>query len=307
MPLHQKKTVSSKKDSLRTSKICTNCGLQLQKEYRFCPQCGQKDHDLDMPISHLLGEAIEGFLHLDSKSFQTVRNLVSKPGFLTTEFIKGKRVLYVAPVRLYVLISFIFFLLLGLPDGKHSKPQEDDHLGFYISYYGIKSSDLRGFTQTQIDSVVKMHGLKPTMINTYILLQMARISSEGTGEFKHLLMKAASYMMFALMPVFALFIYILHRKKELRYISTLIFSVHFHCFIFSILILCMIINRFIDISELFYAVPIIIPVHLFLAFRNVYGNSRFITLLKVLIIGFLQTASMASLFIITTLISLLVF
>jgi len=258
-------------------------------------------------ISHLLGEAIEGFLHLDSKSFQTVRKLAFKPGFLTAEYIKGRRVRYVAPVRLYVFISFIFFLLLGFPDGKQSKPKEDDHLGFYISYYGIKSSDLRGFTQTQIDSVMKMHDLKPTIINTYILRQMVRIGSGGKEEFVHLLKKAVSNMMFALMPVFALFVYILHRKKELRYISTLIFSVHFHCFAFLILILCMLINRFAGISELFYAVPIIIPMYLFLAFRYMYGNSRFVTLLKILAIGLLHIASLAILFIITTLISLLVF
>jgi hypothetical protein len=307
MPLHQKKTINRKRNHQLTGKVCANCGLQLQAAYQFCPQCGQKDHDLNVSISHLIGEAIEGFLHLDSKSFQTVRKLVLKPGFLTAEYIKGRRVRYVAPVRLYVFISFVFFLLLGLPDGKHSKSKEDDPVGFSISYYGIKSLDLRGFTQIQIDSVMKKHDLNPTMINTYVLRQLVRIGSGGKEEFSHVLMKAISYMMFALMPVFALFVYVLHRKKELRYISTLIFSVHFHCFAFLILILCILVNRFIGISELFYAVPIIFPMYLFLAFRHVYGNSRFVTLLKILVIGLLYASSMAILFLVTIFISLLVF
>jgi hypothetical protein len=307
MPLRQKKTISRKRNHQRTGKTCANCGRQIQAGNQFCPQCGQKDHDLNVSISHLIGEAIEGFLHFDSKSFQTVRKLSFKPGFLTAEYIKGRRMRYVAPVRLYVFISFIFFLLLGLPDGNHSKPKEDDPADFSISFYGINSLDLRGYTQAQIDSVMSKHDVKPTLINMYVVHQMVRISSSGREEFSHVLMKAVSYMMFALMPIFALFVYILHRKKELRYISTLIFSVHFHCFAFLILILCMLVDRFTSISELFYAVPIIILVYLFLAFRCVYSNSRFVTLLKILVIGLLQIASLAILFIITTLISLLVF
>src|SRR4030067_247694 len=114
MPLHQKKSMNRTRNHQKTEKTCANCGLPLAMEYQFCPQCGQKNHDLNVPVSHLIGEAIEGFLHLDSKSFRTVQKLVLKPGFLSSEFIKGRRVRYVAPIRLYVLISFIFFLLLAL-------------------------------------------------------------------------------------------------------------------------------------------------------------------------------------------------
>jgi len=108
-------------------------------------------------------------------------------------------------------------------------------------------------------------------------------------------------------PVFALFIYLLHRKKRLRYVGTLIFSVHFHCFAFLILLLCMLVNRIAGISELFYVTLVIFPIYLFLACRHVYNNSRSMTLLKTLVIGLLHAGSMATLFLVTTFISLLVF
>jgi hypothetical protein len=307
MPLRQKKIIFKKEIHQHAGKVCANCGLQSPADNQFCPQCGQKFHDLDISISHLTGEAIEGFLHLDNKSYQTVWKLVCSPGFLTSEFIKGRRVRYVAPIRLYILISFIFFLLLGLPDRKSDIKKENDITGISITFYGINSLDLRGFTPAQIDSVMLKNKLKPNMFNTYMVNQLMRIGSGGKEEFSHLLMKAVSYMMFALMPVFALFIYILYRKKEYRYIDALIFSVHYHCFIFITLIFYMLLNRFIDVSQLFVVILVIIPIYLFWAFRYMYGSSRIITFLKILIIGLLQFASMAILFILTTLISLILF
>jgi Protein of unknown function (DUF3667) len=304
---HKKKTISRKINPKDKGKCCDNCGMQLHTEYRFCPQCGQKNHDFNVSLLHLIGEFIEGFLHLDSKSFQSIRKLVFNPGFLTAEFIKGRRVRYVAPVRLYVFISFIFFLLLSLPDGKQSKPKEVDPADFSISFYGINSLDLRGYTQTQIDTIMNKHGVKPTLINMYVVHQMARISSGGREEFNHVLMKAASYMMFALMPVFAFFVYMLHRKKGRWYINTLVFSIHFHCFAFLILIFCMLVSRVTGISELFLTIPVVFPVYLYLAFRYTYGNSKFITMVKIVIVGVLHVVSMALLILVTTFISLLIF
>jgi hypothetical protein len=304
MPLKKKKPISSINSHERIGNVCANCGLKLQAEDRFCPHCGQKDHDLNVGVSHLLGEAIEGFLHLDSKSLQTVWKLIFSPGFLTIEFIKGRRVGYVAPVRLYIFISFIFFLLLSLPDGKHITTKDEEPT---ISFYEINSSELRGLSQMQIDSVMKKHDLKPTMFNKYIVRQLVRIGSGGSEEFSHVFIKAISYMMFALMPVFALFVYLLHRKKELRYIGTLILSVHFHCFIFSVLVFCMLMNRFTGIYELLFVIPVVFTIYLFMAFRNVYGDSKLVTLFKMLLIGLLQTVSIIILFIATIFMSLMLF
>jgi hypothetical protein len=307
MFIDRRKTIGIKRNRRQVKKICANCGLQLFEGNKFCPQCGQKFHDLDISISHLTGEAIEGFLHLDNKSYQTVWKLIFSPGFLTSEFIKGRRVRYVAPVRLYILISFIFFLLLSLPERKPVIPEGDDSSGFSISFYGINSSDIRGFTPAQLDSVLQKKDIIPTAFNKYIINQLKRIGSGGKGEFRNLLMKAVSYMMFALMPVFAMFVYLLHRKNKLQYLGALIFSVHFHCFMFIVGVCCLLVDRFTGISEFFILIPLILPVYLFLAFRQVYGDSRIITLVRIIVIGPLQAVSIVILSILTTLVSLLLF
>jgi hypothetical protein len=307
----QKKLPKHKIKRRSAKNICPNCGLQMKAEYRFCPQCGQENHDFNVSMTHLMAEAIEGFLHFDSKSFHTLRTLLFKPGFLTSEFIQGRRNQYVPPVRLYIFISFLFFLLLALPAGKENRSDKENSQNlsqdFSITFYGINSLDLRGMKQAQLDSVMQVHQIKPTVINRYSIKQMARISSGNREEFIHVLRKAVSYMMFVLMPVFGFFVYILHRKKEKWYIRTLVFSVHFHCFIFLTLIVCLLINRLVNIPGLFLIPTVIFPVYLFLALRHLYGTSRCMTFLRIMIITLLQAVSMVVLFLVTMFISLFVF
>ena len=69
-------------------------------------------------------EFLEGVFHFDGKVFSTAKLLLFRPGELTRRFLAGHRVPYVPPIRLYVFISFVFFLLLGTQLG-HKEPKEE--------------------------------------------------------------------------------------------------------------------------------------------------------------------------------------
>jgi Protein of unknown function (DUF3667) len=97
----------------RKVEICHNCHTILSLENNFCPHCGQENHDLKVPISHLAFEVFEGFTHFDTKFYNTMRAIFLSPGKITKDFLEGRRGRYVPPVRLYFLISFVFFLGLG--------------------------------------------------------------------------------------------------------------------------------------------------------------------------------------------------
>jgi hypothetical protein len=288
---------------------CSNCGERLDTSYSYCPQCGQENHDLNIPLRHLLGETLEGIFHFDIRSVRTIQALAFKPGFVTSEFIKGKRVGYVAPVRLYIFISFLFFLLLSLLPGRHeSGSSADSHpTQINVTFYNINSLELRGLQHAQLDSLMQSRGIALSVLNRYVVRQMSRISTEGQEEFKHLLIKGISYMMFALMPLFALFVFLLNRKKAQYYIGTLIFSIHYHSFVFLLLTASLVVNWIAETS-LMLVVPIIIcPVYLYLAMRHMYEGSRFGMIGKTLLVGVLQFASMALLFFVTAIISILIF
>ena len=97
----------------RKVEICHNCHTILSLENNFCPHCGQENHDLKVPIGHLAFEVFEGFTHFDTKFYNTMRAIFLSPGKITKDFLEGRRGRYVPPVRLYFLISFVFFLGLG--------------------------------------------------------------------------------------------------------------------------------------------------------------------------------------------------
>ena len=97
----------------RKVEICHNCHTILSLENNFCPHCGQENHDLKVPIGHLAFEVFEGFTHFDTKFYNTMRAILFSPGKITKDFLEGRRGRYVPPIRLYFLISFIFFLGLG--------------------------------------------------------------------------------------------------------------------------------------------------------------------------------------------------
>src|SRR5438874_13550957 len=90
---------------------CENCGVQLHG--RWCGQCGQGAVDYRRSFRHVVADVLESFLNWDSKFFTTIALLIVKPWRLTNEFLAGKRVRYVNPLRLYLLASILFFFAVN--------------------------------------------------------------------------------------------------------------------------------------------------------------------------------------------------
>jgi hypothetical protein len=89
--------------------LCKNCDTPI--EAKFCPQCGQKDIELERPLTELLGEAVRESFDIDGRVARTLWTLIRRPGVLTSEFLVGHRSLYSPPFRLYLVVSVLFFLL----------------------------------------------------------------------------------------------------------------------------------------------------------------------------------------------------
>ncbi|MEF9478726.1 DUF3667 domain-containing protein [Chryseobacterium sp. 1B4] len=106
---------------LRNDKTCLNCGYQVAK--RFCSHCGQENIENRPSFHFLFTHFIEDFTHYDGQLWKTILYLFTRPGVLTEDYLSGKRQLYVAPVKLYIFISFItFFLSNILPRAKDQAP-----------------------------------------------------------------------------------------------------------------------------------------------------------------------------------------
>lgn len=93
--------------------VCANCGTPLGGEY--CNHCGQRHEPHVHSVGHFASEAFESVTHADSRLWRTLWFLLAKPGRLTLEFFEGRRVSYLPPFRLYLVISLLFFVVAGTP------------------------------------------------------------------------------------------------------------------------------------------------------------------------------------------------
>lgn len=60
---------------------------------------------------YLVTHFFNDITHFDGKFFSTLYLLLTKPGFLSSEYKMGRRVAYLNPVRMYIFTSFIFFFI----------------------------------------------------------------------------------------------------------------------------------------------------------------------------------------------------
>jgi hypothetical protein len=93
----------------RPGRLCDNCGRELLGEH--CYYCGQPTKGLVREFSTILGDLADTVFQIDSRILRTLGPLFAKPGVLTLEYFAGHRVRFVSPVRLFVFMSLIAFLL----------------------------------------------------------------------------------------------------------------------------------------------------------------------------------------------------
>lgn len=80
----------------------------------YCAQCGQHAIDYRRSLLRVAVDAADSFFNWDTKFLKSVAVLLLRPWRLTNEFNAGRRVRYVHPLRLYLLASIAFFLVVKL-------------------------------------------------------------------------------------------------------------------------------------------------------------------------------------------------
>ncbi|HEU5167221.1 MAG TPA: DUF3667 domain-containing protein [Chitinophagaceae bacterium] len=94
---------------LRKETDCLNCGATVLG--RYCQVCGQENTEPKETFWHMFTHFFYDITHFDGSFFVTLKDLLFKPGFLSKEYMLGRRKKYLHPVRMYVFTSAVFFLV----------------------------------------------------------------------------------------------------------------------------------------------------------------------------------------------------
>jgi len=88
---------------------CLNCGTRLKGQY--CGNCGQRSRSRLISLWELISDAFGDLLEIDSRLWQTLLPMMSRPGLLTRDYLQGRRARYMPPFRMYLVLSLLFFVV----------------------------------------------------------------------------------------------------------------------------------------------------------------------------------------------------
>lgn len=264
---------------------CPNCGQAWGAHDQFCSSCGQSTKEIHRPATALLRDLVSVELGWDAKLWTTLRRLLFKPGALALDLMEGRRRGQVPPVRLYLFISVVYFLLLNFSIHREFDRigrerfgtgqrvlQDEDTLTISGVRLSVGDAHLyRSMTDAQLDSVIVSRGRTPGAFDRAMLRRAARFSDlQGIEHAFALMIQNLSYLLFLLMPTMGALFWLFFRKRRPYYIDHLFLAVHLHCFFFLV-------------QSFFIVVDLLVPftimgigflwllVHLPLAVKRAYG------------------------------------
>ena len=201
-----------------------------------------------LTFKYFIHEFLNNYFSFDSKFFNTLKPLITKPAFLSLEFIEGRRIRYINPIQLFVFISFLYFLadsfmfLKENPEGKDYVVMDSKG-----NKANLDSLDIVLFEpdsmETTKDSIQNINQNRSLIKN--FLRKAQNFNKLDKDEQNERVSRMISYFVFILTPLFALLLGWFFKKRNRHYLENLIFSLHFHSFFFLTGFFFMVVDRII--------------------------------------------------------------
>lgn len=212
---------------------CPNCGAHAPRAY--CPECGQAQRQYHRSLRALAGDLLDAFAGWDDKIPATFRLLVTRPGGLTQEFLAGRRMRYLPPLRLYLTTSLLLLvsLRLAVPGGREvvrvrggdaERVATDVQIVVPGLSFGISAEDVSAPAADDRSLGARLQrGLRARWQELQALPPEVAAGALRTSFLSYL-----GTTLFLMVPVFALLCMGLWRRARLFYVEHLVFALHSH-------------------------------------------------------------------------------
>jgi hypothetical protein len=285
---------------------CANCGAPAPEA--FCPACGQATRERLPTFRQFMREATGRYIAYDGRFWKTLAQLLLRPGFLTREYLAGRRYRYIGPARLFLVSSLLLFATLRFAtesidldqavqfdppsdprartersekdeNAERSKPPKRERVdsGDFVTLdddFNLNLSDLAGTS-----------GILRKPIDRFNRLPRAqKVEQIMAGTLRY-----GPYAMFALLPAFAALLKVVYLGRSRRYPSRprlyaehLVFAAHNHAFLFVVGSLVTILSRGFVVGVL----AAWMFVYLVWSARAVYGGRWLGLVARAMVLGF---------------------
>jgi hypothetical protein len=309
VPAPQAESPPVSRDASAAEARCANCGAMVMGSY--CSACGQRRVRHVLSVGEFLREAAEVLTHADSRLWRTFIPLLARPGFLTQEYLRGRRASYLPPLRLYFVLSVLFFLLIALtaqvptPTDKGSIAVRDATLNARaeIQQELDKSTDPQ--EQALLRKLLALNApsgklaAAPAAGSCRDLINAARVpdwlqqglvatcekarADHGQALQRNLIHNLGRAM-FVFLPLLAALMKLLYWRQKRYYVEHLLLLLHNHAFAFLIMSAFLVTAHLSGsdtlMSWLSFLISLWVTYYLYRSMRRVYGQSAALTGVK---------------------------
>jgi Protein of unknown function (DUF3667) len=302
---------------------CANCGALLAGPY--CSMCGQHAHGSARSLTELCQDCVHVLTHADGRFWKTIRALLLSPGKLTQEYFLDHRERYLPPVRLYIVLSILFFGMAqffdsGIKPSVNMSPADaaaasagqaqaiaaaraecakddgdDSQLARSIRAKCVAALEDNGAAvKKQIDDVTHCNvDFKPVWLQRRVVGSCQRAVKDGGASFIATLKQNVPRMMFILLPLVAAFMLPLYRRPRRLYVEHLVYFLHTQAAMYLAFILFLLLkavtNRVPGLRALTGFVNLALLIYAiwywYISMRRAYGQGRGRTLGKLIVVG----------------------
>lgn len=288
---------------LHMTEGCPSCQAPAQGAY--CARCGEAISAHSPTAGEFIHEFVGHYVALEGKLWKTLRLLILHPGALTADYLRGRRVPYINPLRLYLTLSLVMFALIKLfgidlprivfEDRafaiaySHTIPDPAGSGRSMVATLEARWTETGGEFQSAREAISRLENVNASWAKNVEQFSRAP-AEEKTSILNHGFLANLPYMLIGALPLFALYLKLMYWRSGRNYGEHLVFAMHVTAFAFLLAIAMIVVpgnfgwlvaatydGKFALISpwDCLQLLPVLWALaYLPAAMRQVYGGSR---------------------------------
>ncbi len=273
---------------------CPNCDHRLAPWDHYCSQCGQHARNHAPTLWEFVHEWIAHYVAAEGVLWKSLWGLMARPGFLTLEYLAGRRRRYVLPLRLVLTLGLVFFVIVKFTpltepvvtlDPEHAATPAEAMTEVQRQWRS-EAGAAPASAASAVDEAIRLPQATPSWLRVRAERAWRQYQQDATAFNERLargMLSMAPYAVLASIPFYAGLLALLHWGRRRTYGEHFVFAMHLHAFWYGCLLLVLLPWPLLPTAV--WAWSNLYPV---LALRRVYGGGWVSVLMRAAVLALLH-------------------